>query len=129
VGYANVPTSLLDAHAMAEVVSIDILSRAIFKPRRPRGGKIALFRLYEATEVGICFRWDEIFLKAASEIGHTALQRMREAIPVLQPLEIALTQSGDTLLIDNWRMLHARSPIPQGCENRRIQRVYLESLH
>ncbi|HAH95942.1 MAG TPA: hypothetical protein DCL69_03455, partial [Firmicutes bacterium] len=36
---------------------------------------------------------------------------------------------GDTLVIDNWRMLHARSPVPAGREDRKIQRVYLESLH
>jgi alpha-ketoglutarate-dependent taurine dioxygenase len=41
----------------------------------------------------------------------------------------ALARAGDTLLIDNWRMLHARSSIPLGREDRIIERVYLEGLY
>jgi alpha-ketoglutarate-dependent taurine dioxygenase len=41
---------------------------------------------------------------------------------------IRLVRRGDTLLIDNWRMLHARSPIPMGRGDRCIQRVYLGGL-
>ncbi|TIW05266.1 MAG: TauD/TfdA family dioxygenase, partial [Mesorhizobium sp.] len=37
--------------------------------------------------------------------------------------------AGDTLIIDNWRMLHARSPIITGTEDRAIERIYLERLH
>nr|WP_281066390.1 TauD/TfdA family dioxygenase [Xanthobacter flavus] len=43
-------------------------------------------------------------------------------------MSIALAHPGDTLIIDNWRMLHARSPIPPGREDRSIQRVYLGAL-
>nr|WP_292223483.1 TauD/TfdA family dioxygenase [Mesorhizobium sp.] len=42
---------------------------------------------------------------------------------------MSLAQTHDTLLIDNWRMLHARSPILPGRESRAIERVYLEALH
>ncbi|WP_449100686.1 hypothetical protein [Pseudomonas veronii] len=127
-GYADVPTLLLDGKSIFDAVTLDILTRAIFKPRRPRNGALALLRLCEPTSDGYCFRWDELFLKPASKIGELASQRIKEHLDKCEPLKIALARVGDTLLIDNWRMLHARSPIHAERENRKIQRIYLESL-
>jgi L-asparagine oxygenase len=127
-GHADVPTLLLDAHTLFDAVTLDILERAIFRPRRPRDGKLTLLRLYEPTDVGDCFRWDEIFLKPASRIGDIADCRVREEIAKCKSLTINLSHTGDTLLIDNWRMLHARCRIPPGREDRKLQRVYLEGL-
>lgn len=128
IGYADVPTLLLDGKSFFDSVTLDILTRAIFKPRRPRNGTLELLRLCEPTSDGYCFRWDEMFLKPASKIGDLASQRIKEQLDKCEPLRIALAQVGDTLLIDNWRMLHARSPIPAEREDRKIQRIYLESL-
>lgn len=128
-GSADVPTLLLDGQTIFDVVTLDILTRAIFKPRRPRDGGLTLLRLCEPTDGGYCFRWDEVFLRPASRIGDIASRRVRELVPKCEPLSIALARAGDTLLIDNWRMLHARSPIPAELEDRKIQRVYLERLH
>ncbi len=128
IGYADVSTLLLDGQAIFDAVTLDILTRAIFKPRRPRIGGITLLRLCEPTDDGYCFRWDDVFLKPASRIGDIASQRIREQFPKCQPLSIALAQASDTLLIDNWRMLHARSPIPAERVDRKIQRIYLENL-
>jgi hypothetical protein len=127
-GHAAVPTLLLDAHTIYDAVTLDVLGRAIFRPRRPRDGKLTLLRLYEPTEAGGCFRWDEIFLKPASRIGDIADCRGREELANCKSLSITLARAGDTLLIDNWRMLHARSPIPLGREDRKFQRVYLEGV-
>lgn len=127
-GYADVPTLLLDGKSIFDAVTLDILTRAIFKPRRPRQGTLALLRLCESTSDGYCFRWDELFLKPASKIGDLASQRIKDQLDKCEPLKIALARVGDTLLIDNWRMLHARSPIPAEREDRKIQRIYLESL-
>jgi len=35
-GYADVPTLLIDGRTLMDVITLDILRRAIFKPRRPR---------------------------------------------------------------------------------------------
>jgi L-asparagine oxygenase len=129
IGYADVPTLLIDGQAIFDTVTLDILTRAIFKPRRPRNGTLALLRLCEPTDGGYCFRWDEAFLNPASRIGAVASQLVRERLNTCEPLSIALVRAGDTLLIDNWRMLHARSLIPAEREDRRIQRIYLEELH
>jgi hypothetical protein len=128
-GYADVPTLLVDGRTIIDAVTLDILARAIFKPRRPRDGALALLRLCEPTDDGHRLRWDDVFLRPASKIGHIADQQVRERLARSEPLSIALARSGDTLLIDNWRMLHARSPILAGREDRKIERVYLEGLH
>lgn len=128
-GYRDVPTLLLDGKDLIEKITLDVLARGVVKPRRPQAGSVPLLRLLEATDSGYLLRWDEVFLQSASKIGDFASQRVLECLAQAQPLSIALAQPGDTVLIDNWRMLHARSPIPAGRENRTIERIYLEGLN
>lgn len=128
-GYADVPTLLVDGQGVIEVVTLDILVRAIFKPRRPREGTLSLLSLCEPTDDGHCLRWDEVFLKPASKIGDIANLQVREWLLECKSMAISLASTHDTLLIDNWRMLHARSRIPAGREDRVIERVYLGALN
>lgn len=129
-GYADVPTLLFDGQVLIEDDELlDILVRAIFKPRRPLDGAITLLRLCEATNDGYRLRWDEVFLKSASKVGDIANQRVREHLAESHPISLSLTRPGDALLIDNGRMLHARSPIPAGRMDRKIERIYLERLN
>jgi L-asparagine oxygenase len=37
-GYSDVPTLLVDGQALIDAVTLDVLIRAIFMPRRPRNG-------------------------------------------------------------------------------------------
>lgn len=128
-GYADIPTQLVDGRALTKVITFDILTRAVFRPRRPREGAISLLRLCEPIEDDHLLRWDEVFLQPASRIGEIAARQIREQLNEIAFLSIPLVQAGDTLLIDNWRMLHARAPIPAAREDRKIERVYLEALH
>jgi L-asparagine oxygenase len=128
VGYSDVPTMLIDGQRLIEALTLNILTRAIVKPRRPCEGALTLMRLCEPTDNGHRLRWDEVFLKPASKVGEIADQRFREYLAQSEPLSVALSRAGDTLLIDNWRMLHARSPITAGREDRKIERIYLEHL-
>lgn len=129
VGYADIPTLLLDTQIIFKTELMTIFARAIFRPRRPLGEQFSLLRLCTRIENGYCFRWDEVFLKPVSQVGEIACQRLAELLPKCDPLPMTLSQTGDTLVIDNWRMLHARASIPAGRENRSIQRVYLENLN
>lgn len=128
-GYKDIPTLLVDGHDLMNAITLDILGRAIFKPRRPRNGSLSLLRLCDTIEATVRLRWDEVFLKPASKIGEVADLGIREWLSTCKPTALPLVQTNDLLLIDNWRMLHARSPILPGCEKREIQRVYLEFLH
>ncbi|MCC6263340.1 MAG: TauD/TfdA family dioxygenase [Bryobacterales bacterium] len=42
--------------------------------------------------------------------------------------QIPLFRPGDTILIDNWQVLHGRSAIPVSCTGRRVERVYLSEV-
>lgn len=128
-GYPDVPTLLLDRRPLVEKVTPDVLVRAVVKPRRPRHGAIPLFRLYEATDTGYRLRWDETFLEPASKVGELAFELMIKYLDLVEPHCVSLQRPGDTIIIDNWRMLHARSPIPLGREDRTIERIYVESLN
>ena len=128
-GSSDVPTYLADSHSLIEAIGHDVIARAIFRPRRPRSGTLALLRLWERTDEGGLFRWDETFITPASPIGGRAALEVRQWLTQCAPVQIALERTGDMLIIDNWRMLHARSPVPEGLTNRKIERVYLEELH
>lgn len=128
-GYADVPTLLVDGQSLVRSVSTDIMLRAIFRPRRPIGGRLHLLHLLEDAQWCHRIRWDEVFLRPASKVGRVADTLIREWLSKAEPISIALVCPGTSLLIDNWRMLHARSRIPPGREDRRIERIYLEALH
>ncbi|MCA1403051.1 TauD/TfdA family dioxygenase [Ensifer sp. IC3342] len=127
-GYKDVPTLLIDGIALASAIGLNLLGRAIVKGRRPQNGAVPLLRLYDQVDGCARLRWDEIFLKPAGRAGQDACDRMRQAIADGPHLPIALHEPGDTLIIDNWRMLHARSPVAAGREDRVLERVYLEEL-
>nr|WP_210325899.1 TauD/TfdA family dioxygenase [Oricola nitratireducens] len=130
IGYSDVPTLLVDGQALIRAVSLEVMARAIFKPRRPRDGVLQLLRLCEPIDDdGWLLRWDEVFLNPASKIGDVANLKVREWLTECEPLSISLANPNDTLLIDNWRILHARSPIPDGRGDRAIERVYLRGLN
>lgn len=128
-GYADIPTLLVDCRALVDSGGLDILRRAIVKPRRPQNGSVPLLRLYEQVEYGYRFRWDETFLIPASRVGDLASRHVRTTLESTNPQAVILAQPGDTLIVDNWHMLHARPPILPGREDRALERVYLETIN
>lgn len=129
VGFEEVPTLLVDGHQLVQRVGGSALSRALVRPRRPVRGKLPLLRLYQRTACHSLLRWDEMFLRPASPIGEAGIQALQAAIALENPISVALARRGDTLILDNWRMLHSRSAIPHGCEDRLLERAYLEALN
>ena len=71
------------------------------------------------------FRWDETFIVPASPAGSTGVSAVINALKETNITNVVLENTSDTLLIDNWRMLHGRSAIPDGGDDRIIERVYL----
>jgi hypothetical protein len=129
-GFADVPTLLIDGRTVTDSVTLDVLRRAVVRPRRPQGGEMRFLRLWQSSDTGVgLMRWDDVFLKPASRVGELAIQQVRERLHAAEPTAIAMIDAGDTLIIDNWRMLHARPAITSGREQRRLDRVYLEDLN
>jgi len=73
-------------------------------------------------------RWDSIYLKPANEYAQAVFRQVEECITRTRPAVNILLNEGDTLLMDNWRVLHGRSPIENSASPRRIYRLYLSSL-
>lgn len=129
VGSEGVTTPLLDGARIVTTVGEGVLAFALVRPRRRLNGSMPLLSLLEHHPDAALLRWDEVFIQPASGSGRDAMEKVREAIAASEPIQMALADSGDTLLVDNWRMLHARSTIPDGCTGRLIERTYLEALH
>jgi L-asparagine oxygenase len=129
-GFEAVATLLVDGVQIIEGIDRNIFSRALVRPRRPIDGSLPLFRLYDRQQGdrGL-LRWDEILICPASRAGKAGVTKLMERLQRSEPVTLSLAQQGDTLIIDNWRMLHGRSPIPSACRGRVLDRAYLEKLH
>jgi L-asparagine oxygenase len=126
-GHPEVRTPLIDGEKMVQAIGPDLLARAVVQPRRPSAGRMRLLRLLERGEPDR-LRWDEEYIRPASAAGAEAVEAVRTALVLAAPLEVTLAEPGDTLIIDNWRVLHARSPVPPAAADRLIERAYLEEL-
>ncbi len=56
------------------------------------------------------------------------MEAFKAAVQKSVSVNIPLQKKGDTLVLDNWRMLHGRSHIGQQFLDRRISRAYLEEI-
>ena len=129
-GSTAVQTSLTDGLPIIKQVGETILSRSLVKPRRPVRGKRPLLRLYDRNEEGCrILRWDEKFIVPASPAGIFGMSQIRAVVATAPCEDVYLTGPGDTLIIDNWRMLHGRGSVPPDARNRTIARAYLRSIN
>jgi hypothetical protein len=96
------------------------------QPRKSLMGRRSILRLYDP-DTG-CLRWDERYIVPASPAGITGCTALKEFLSAAAPTRLSLAQPGDTLLVDNWRILHGRSPVPENCRARVVERVYLERI-
>jgi L-asparagine oxygenase len=66
---------------------------------------------------------------AANRHSEDVTRKLSDVLDRATPDEHYLISSGDTLILDNWRVLHGRAPVPDTAAQRHIERVYLSSLH
>ena len=128
-GFEAVPTVFIDGAETIETIDQTVFSRALVRPRRPIDGILPLLRLYDRQkgDRGL-LRWDEVFIRPASRAGETGIATFSECLKRSKPATVSLARQGDILILDNWRMLHGRSPIPHDCQARVIERAYLEDV-
>jgi TfdA family taurine catabolism dioxygenase TauD len=128
VGFKEVSTLVADGLDIIRVAGALSLSRALVQPRRPIDGKLPLLRILDDVEGIKLLRWDSVFLKPASKVGSNGMSLVQSAIEKYSPSAFSLKEKGDTLILDNWRMLHARSSINENYASRKIIRTYFEEL-
>lgn len=122
-GNNQVSTKLLDGNIILNSVGERILERALVKPRRPLKGQLRLIRIFHPGTPSL-IRWDDTYIVPASPAGEAGVEAMNNKLKELKNDNIFLKEMSDTLLIDNWRMLHGRSAIPISSDERIIERVY-----
>lgn len=128
-GFDSVATFVKDGHEIIGEVGEAVLRRALVRPRRPICGKFPLLRLYGRDyEASGMLRWDERFIRPATDAGGLGVNRVRAFLAGLDGVRVVLSNPGDTLILDNWRVLHGRSAVPERCADRVIHRAYLEKL-
>jgi L-asparagine oxygenase len=89
-----------------------------------------LLRLLERFEDSSCdlMRWDSLYLRPASSLAAAVFDEIQDLLSRWRPAEVTLSEPGETLMIDNWRCLHGRSPATENSGLRSIDRVYLKEI-
>jgi alpha-ketoglutarate-dependent taurine dioxygenase len=129
VGSRDVPTRMADGTLLTEALGSSILARTLVQPRRPIAGKKPLLRILENARSTVQFlRWDRLFTTPATKSSAEVFSRVCAFLDDVSETRIYLVDRGDTLILDNWRMLHGRAPVPSQSRNRHIERVYLNSI-
>ncbi|MEX5571532.1 TauD/TfdA family dioxygenase [Pseudomonas lijiangensis] len=126
-GDPSVSTYLLSAACIADRTS-RIIDRAIVAPRRKHPTQVLCplaVRYRHGAQIG--FRWDALFLRPFNQPAE-ALANVVSTLAEDKRIAITLSNPGDTLIIDNWRMLHGRSSVPPRARGRRIERIYMSTL-
>jgi hypothetical protein len=131
VGAPGIATGLLDGRSLMNTVGIGALRRALVRPRRPICNRRPLLSLLERPADGgdYFLRWDNLFLTPASRHAEQIFSIVLDYFSQAQTIDVYLEQPGDTLIIDNWRILHGRSPIPKNGVQRHIDRAYLTEAY
>ena len=130
-GSASVGTMLLDGSALVKKVGNSRLRMALVQPRRPFRYGRQLLRLLERTDSAEMerVRWDSIFLKPTNTFAAAVVVEVHDVLVHSRKHQVVLREPGDTLLLDNWRLLHGRTPVSGDGHTRIVDRAYLEMLH
>lgn len=128
-GTADVATHLLDGNEVIAAIGETQLRRALVQPRRPLAYSRPLLRLYDQRDQDCPFlRWDNLFISPATAISAITCAAIISYLNLAKPIEIVLEHPGDTLVIDNWRILHGRSPVSSDSKSRQIDRAYIRNV-
>lgn len=128
-GTEGVTTRLLDGNEAITAVGKSALERALVQPRRPLENRRALLRLLDSPDGSAqLLRWDRLFIVPVTPAAETTFSRLRAYTDFADTTEISLSKPGDTLVLDNWRMLHGRSAVGSDSTSRRIERAYSDEL-
>ncbi|MGY3621016.1 TauD/TfdA family dioxygenase [Bradyrhizobium sp. USDA 10063] len=130
-GYEAIITFLLDGNDLVARCGPNLLARSLVRARRPLNGRFSLMPLFQPSraQTSSLLRWDETFIVPASDTAAEGMRAVRRVISDQRQIAFSLASPGDTLVIDNWRMLHGRSAVPEACTDRLIERLYLRSLY
>jgi L-asparagine oxygenase len=130
VGAKNVETTLVPYSAIMSAVGERILKQALVAPRRrSKEQKICPLPVVFYRDGLFGIRWDFLFLSPLNEpANRTSEVLTSHSWHCGLIISVNLLEPGDTIVIDNWRMLHGRSAVPEDSKTRVIERIYLNSF-
>ena len=127
-GSPTVTTRLLTVHDLSHALSNTELRGALVRPRRPvLQESICLLPLLFRSSNITGIRWDPVFLVPMNDAAFRVGALMHSRANVWSKV-LTLAEHGDTLILDNWRVLHGRSRVPSINRDRRLERVYLSEI-
>jgi L-asparagine oxygenase len=128
IGSCDVYTHVFPWAPIVKLFGAPALRKTVFGARKRRPGCSGLVRAmsyYDGSEV---LRWDPIFLEPLNKLAKKLVLAMLDITRDSALQRVLLREAGDTLLIDNWRMLHGRDKVSAQSTARNIDRVYLAEV-
>lgn len=123
-GDHGVPTRVVKGAELRSVFGSDRIDRALYRPVRPVDGLSLSLLAGGFAGVRDSVRWDSLFLLPANETAREFRDFMQSVGNFLKGEKQYLAVPGDTLVIDNWRVLHGRAAASRDSP-RVIERAYL----
>lgn len=120
----NVKTKFVSSSEVFSLEDPISLNRSLFRPRRRLDGRLNMLRLKHDE----LYRWDTLFIKPMTDSAIELQSRITERIEELPHLEVSLNNSGDCILVDNWKVIHSRTAVQSADTSRKIERVYMSGL-
>lgn len=121
-----VSTNIFPYTEIEKVIPSTLLTKAIFAPRKPIMSRVLPVSLYDS--IRKIYRWDQIFIRPISKSSIEIKDKVLAVLKGSSPLSVCLQNRGDTLILDNWKMLHGRGSVVPELRKRLIERVYLREL-
>ena len=130
IGDPDIDTKVIDGLSLVESLGSSTLARCLARPRRPMKGALQLLPVWQRTTEAHkqLLRWDSVYLQPTNEYARAVFATITDWLSLSQPKTHVLLNKGDTLLLDNWRVLHGRSAVSNSTSSRKIHRLYLSSL-
>lgn len=127
-GSPRVFTHILTADTLAVNIGQKLLRNAVLLPSRriPSVPYCPLPMVFFRKGI-MGIRWDQLFLKPFNDAAATVADAILNKQWKGSIKSVALVDYGDTLVIDNWRILHGRSSVDKKSTNRKIERIYLSA--
>lgn len=119
-----VTTDFVSAEKIFSQEDALVLKRSLFRPRRRLDGRLSILRLQQKE----LYRWDTLFIRSMNKAAIELQSRIEERLVTTPRYKVSLENSGDCILVDNWKMIHGRSSVPPTELGRKIERVYISKL-
>lgn len=124
----KVLTCLMHRKVITDQLESNIVRRALFMPRRKVGGRYSLLSLVQDFEGEQILRWDGLFIKPENKEAQIVAGMMKALRCSDADQHVIFRHPGDTLILNNWVMLHGRSAVPLSETSRLLERVYFSEV-